>query len=30
MPALTVLAVVGLALIALLFVANEKLEPVSR
>jgi hypothetical protein len=29
MPALTVLAVVGLALIALLFVANEKLEPVS-
>jgi hypothetical protein len=29
MPALTVLAVVGLALIALLFVANENLEPVS-
>jgi hypothetical protein len=29
MPALTVLAVAGLALIALLFVANEKLEPVS-
>ena len=29
MPTLTVLAVVGLALVALLFIANAKLEPVS-